>query len=145
MLQACYDSFGVFVCLLFRAAPVAYRSSQASSPIGAVAAGLHHSQSHARWEPSHVCNLHHSLGRRCILNRLSKARDHPQSSWILVRFVSAAATAGTPCCDRLEASQGWSQALCKLFLPFHAPRAHTRAHTCTHIGGYFISWAWNHS
>ena len=38
--------------LLFRAAPVAYGSSQARDPIGATAAGLHHSHSHAGSEPS---------------------------------------------------------------------------------------------
>ena len=36
---------------LFRAAPVAYRGSQARGPIGATAAGLHHSHSHAGSEP----------------------------------------------------------------------------------------------
>ena len=42
------------VCLLcFRATRVAYGSSQARGPVGAVAAGLHHSHSHnnARSEP----------------------------------------------------------------------------------------------
>ena len=27
------------------------------------------------WDPSHVCDLHHSSGQRQILNPLSKARD----------------------------------------------------------------------
>ena len=42
----------LFLCLcLFRATPTAYGGSQARGPIGAVAAGLHHSQSNARSEP----------------------------------------------------------------------------------------------
>ena len=36
----------------FRVAPVSYGGSQARGPIGAVAAGLHHSHSNARSEPS---------------------------------------------------------------------------------------------
>ena len=38
------------ICL-FRATLEAYGGSQARSPVGAVAAGLCHSQSHARYEP----------------------------------------------------------------------------------------------
>ena len=41
---------GHFVCL-FSAAPTAYGGSQARGLIGAVAAGLRHSHSHARPEP----------------------------------------------------------------------------------------------
>ena len=41
-----------FYFLLFRAAPVACRSSQARSQIGTAAAGLHHSHSNTRSEPS---------------------------------------------------------------------------------------------
>ena len=44
--------FVFFFALFFRAAPVAYGSSQARDPIGATAAGLHHSHSHAGSEPS---------------------------------------------------------------------------------------------
>ena len=42
--------FFFFFCL-FRAAPEAYRGSQARGPIGAVAASLHHGQSNTRSEP----------------------------------------------------------------------------------------------
>ena len=42
----------LFVCLLFRTAPVAYGVSWARDRIGAVAAGLHHSHSNARSELS---------------------------------------------------------------------------------------------
>ena len=60
-----------FFFYFFRAAPVAYRSSQARGIIGAVAASLHHSN----WDPSHIINLHHSSWQHLILNSLSKARD----------------------------------------------------------------------
>ena len=36
--------------IYFRAAPVAYGRSQASGRVGAIAAGLHHSQSHTTLE-----------------------------------------------------------------------------------------------
>ena len=42
--------FIYFFCLL-RASPVAYGSSGAKDPIGAVAAGVHHSHSNATSEP----------------------------------------------------------------------------------------------
>ena len=40
-----------FFFLPFRAAPMAYGGSQARGPIGATAAGLHHSHSNTRYEP----------------------------------------------------------------------------------------------
>ena len=43
--------FFFLVSCLFRAAPAAYRGSEARGPIGAVAAGLHHSHSHSGSEP----------------------------------------------------------------------------------------------
>ena len=36
---------------------------------------------------SRVCDIHHSSQQHRILNPLSKARDQPESSWILVGFV----------------------------------------------------------
>ena len=42
--------FNFFVFCLFRAEPTPYGGSQARGPIGAVAAGLHHSHSNARSE-----------------------------------------------------------------------------------------------
>ena len=36
-----------------------------------------------------TCDLHHSLQQCWILDPLSKARDKPTSSWIVVGFVSA--------------------------------------------------------
>ena len=40
-------------------------------------------------DPSHICDLHRSSWQYWVLDPLSKARDQPVSSWILVRFVSA--------------------------------------------------------
>ena len=44
--------FCVCVCVFSRAAPMAYRGSQARGPVGAGAAGLHHSHSNVGSEPS---------------------------------------------------------------------------------------------
>ena len=41
------------------------------------------------WDPSCVCKLHHSSAQCRIPNPLSKGRDRTESSWILVRFISA--------------------------------------------------------
>ena len=46
------EGFCLFIFCLFWAAPKAHGSSQASGRIKAVAAGLHHSHSHSRSEPS---------------------------------------------------------------------------------------------
>ena len=54
--------------LLFRAAPAAYGGSQVRGPIGATAAGLHHSYSHVGSQPR-------LQPTRQILNPLSEARD----------------------------------------------------------------------
>ena len=58
---------------LFRATSTAYGDSQASGQIRASAAGLHHK--HSMWDPSLVCDLHHSSRQCWILNPLSEARD----------------------------------------------------------------------
>ena len=49
-LRALRASFFFFVFCLFRATPAAHGGSQAKGPIGAVAAGLYHSQSNAESE-----------------------------------------------------------------------------------------------
>ena len=65
---------------------MAYGSTQAKGQIGAAAAGLCHS--HTIPDLSHMFDLHSS--RQCqILNPLSKARIKPESSWILVGFITA--------------------------------------------------------
>ena len=66
-------------------APVASGGSQAKGLIGAVAAGLHHSHSHSharsepRLRPTPQLRLHHSSGRRRILNPLSEAKDRTRN------------------------------------------------------------------
>ena len=75
-------SFFFLVFCLFRATHSAYGGSQARGRIGAVAAGLCHSNTRA--EP------HHSSRQRRILNPLSKIGIEPATSWFLVGFVSAA-------------------------------------------------------
>ena len=94
----------IFMCsfLFFRAAPVAYGSSQARGPIRATAVSLHHSHSNSGSTP--VCDLYHSSGQHQIhvasetytatccnarsLTHGAKPRIEPTSSWILVGFFS---------------------------------------------------------
>ena len=61
-----------FFFSLFMATPMAYGGSQARSPIGAVAEGLHHSHSNSSYEP--CLHLHHSSRQHWIPDPLSKAR-----------------------------------------------------------------------
>ena len=49
----------------------------------------------AKWDLSHVCDLHHSSQQRQILNPLSEARDRTRTSWVPVRFVTYGAATGT--------------------------------------------------
>ena len=51
----------------------------------------------ATWDPSHVCNLHHSSWEYWILNPLIEPGIKPASSWILVGFVNHWAMMGIPC------------------------------------------------
>ena len=57
------------MCLFFRAAHVAYGDSQARGPVGAIAAGLHHSHSNAGSAPNlrPTPQLTAMLDRICIL------------------------------------------------------------------------------
>ena len=48
------------------------------------------------WDPSPVCNVHHSSQQCRILNLLVRPGIEPTSSWILVGFVSCWAMKGTP-------------------------------------------------
>ena len=73
--------------LFFRAAPIAYGSSQARGWIGTTAASLYHSHSStATLDPSHICDLCHSLQQCRILNPLRPGIE-PTSSWRLHRIL----------------------------------------------------------
>ena len=99
-----------FILLLFRAAPPAYRGSQARGQIRARAAGLHHSHSNARSEPylwptpqpqqhgiwaaSVAYTTAHGNARS--LTHWAGPGTKPISSWILVGFLTCWATTGIP-------------------------------------------------
>ena len=73
LLGAQESAFFFFFFFLFRAAPVAYGSSQARGRISATAAGLQHSHRDARSKP-HPRPMPHLIATG-ILNPLSEARD----------------------------------------------------------------------
>ena len=99
----------VFIYLFSRAAPTAYGGSQAWGPIGAVAASLRHSHSHARSELSlrptpwlmatpdpqptqrgQGWNLHPHRDNSGSLAHWARPGIKPATSWLLVGFVPAA-------------------------------------------------------
>ena len=73
---------------LFRATPVVYGSSQARGWTGAVVSGLHHSHSNARSE-HHLQPIPQLTATPDRLTHWSRPGIKPQSSWILVGFVTA--------------------------------------------------------
>ena len=73
--------FVFFFFLLFKAAPVAYGSSQARGLMGVTAAAMP--------DLSLICDLHHSSRQHWILNRVRPGIE-PTISWFLVRFISSA-------------------------------------------------------
>ena len=95
MLSVVLFFFFFFFCL-FRAAPAVYGGSQAKGPIGAVAASLHRSQSNTRSYLSCICNLHHSLWQRWILNPPIKARDWTRNLVVPSWICFPCAMTGTP-------------------------------------------------
>jgi len=66
--------FLFFFFLLFTAAPVVYSISQARSRESELQLPACTTAT-ATWNPSLVCNLHHSSRQCWILNPLSRARD----------------------------------------------------------------------
>ena len=76
----------IFCLFVFRAAPVAYGSSQAGveSELRVPAC----STATTTLDPSHICDIRHSFRQCRILNSLSKARDKPTSSWKIVGFLT---------------------------------------------------------
>ena len=85
--------FVVFFCLFFRAAPLAYGSSQTRGKMGAIAASLFHSHSNMG---CCICNLYHSSGQHQIPDPLSEARNRTHSlmdtNWVRLHCT----TKGTP-------------------------------------------------
>ena len=74
---------------LFRATPAAYVSSQARGQIGAIAAGLYHSQA----ESATYTTAH---GNTRSLTDWARPGIDSESSWILVGFANHWAMMGTP-------------------------------------------------
>ena len=70
---------------LFRAAPMAYESSQARGGTGAVLPA--YTTATATPDPRGICDLHYSSQQHWILNPLSEPGVKPTSSWTLVSFV----------------------------------------------------------
>ena len=89
-----YFSLFFLLFFFFRATPTAYGSSQAKGRIGAVAASLHHSTT--MWDPSHICDLHHSSQQCRIPDPLSKARDQTGILMDASRVPLHCTTTGTP-------------------------------------------------
>ena len=84
-----FPSVGLFVVVLFRAAPAAYGEVprlRVESGAAAAVAGLCHTAT-VTPDPSCIWDLHHSLQQSRILNPLSKARDwtpiFKDISWVL--------------------------------------------------------------
>ena len=75
----------LFFFLLFRAEPMAYGSSQGWGRIGAVAAGLHHSQG-IRVTSTTYTTAHNNAGS---LTHWARPGIVPTSSWILVRLLTS--------------------------------------------------------
>ena len=80
--------FFLFVFCPFRATPAAYGGSQAR--------GLTEATAVATPDPSRVCNLHHSLQQRRILNSLSKVKDGTCNLMVPGQIRFCCATTGTP-------------------------------------------------
>ena len=67
-------TFFIFYFLLFfRTTPIAYGCSQARGQIGATAAA--YATVTETWDPSCICDLHHSSRKRWIPDPLSETRD----------------------------------------------------------------------
>ena len=82
-------SYKLFFFSFFRAAPIAYRSSQARGPIGATAAVLHHSPSHSG-SKSCLRPTPQLMGNTRAWTHCARPGNEPTSSWIPVRFISTA-------------------------------------------------------
>jgi len=52
----------------------------------------------ATWDPSHVCDLHHSSRQHRVLNSLSKARDRTCILMETIQVLNPLSHMGTPTC-----------------------------------------------
>ena len=73
---------------------MAYGGSQARGLSGAVAAGL--PRAAATWDPSRICDLHHSSLQCWILNPLIEARDRTLNFMVPSQIRFRCAMTGTP-------------------------------------------------
>ena len=76
-----------FFYFIFRAAPMAYGSSEASGQIGAKLPAC--ATASATQDLRHVCDRHHTSWQCWNLGPLSEARDGTCNLWILAGFFSA--------------------------------------------------------
>ena len=89
------EYFCLFLFFLFRAAPMAYGSSQARGRTGAAAAaGLHHS--HSTTSKLRLWHAPQFITKPDPLAHWVRPGIEPASSWILVRLLTCRATTGTP-------------------------------------------------
>ena len=83
-----------FSFCFFRATHVAYGTSQAKGQIAAIAA---YTTVTATWDPTCICDLHHSSWQHWILNPPSKASDQTCNLMVPSRIRFCCTTTGTPC------------------------------------------------
>ena len=84
--------FFFFFFLIFRATPTAHGGSQASPELWLPAS----TTATAVWDPSNICNLHHSSRQRQILNPLREYRDGTHNLLVPSGIRFCCATTGTP-------------------------------------------------
>ena len=83
----------IYFFFFFRVAPLAYGSFQARGQIRAAAT--------ATWDPTCICNLHHSSWQHGSPTHWARPELKPTSPWILVGFLTRWATMGIPHLDVL--------------------------------------------
>ena len=86
-------NFILFIFCLFRAAPMAYGSSQVAGLIRAAAANA---TATATPDPNHVCDLPHSSYQHQILNPMREARDWTHNLMVPSQIRFHCAVTGTP-------------------------------------------------
>ena len=105
----------------------------------------------ATWDPSHVCDLHHSSRQHRILNPLSKTRDRTCNFMVSSQIRFHCATTGTPSSNILynnllqffpkrrmrtfqsSATQFWSECVCVRARPRASARAWFQRRAGSHL------------